>query len=264
MKYLISESKLNALVDAYNEVTGETSKLTLDQLATAISEISISSDDLNNVISDGENYDIRSLVTYVKGHTFQGSAKIQNAYFNRATEIGPYAFSDSSLKTLEANACTSLANYACYGCFYLNSVSLPVCTSVGKYALSGSDFITSLSLPDCTSVGANGISGNHTLTSVTLGNASIGANAFSNCIGLTTITFDANSSSVQKSIAYLGDDISSLYSIRFNNYTVVPTLAAGAFSGCTNLAKIYVPSALVDTWKAAANWSDYASKIVGV
>lgn len=51
----------------------------------------------------------------------------------------------------------------------------------------------------------------------------------------------------------------------FSHHTSVPTLANK--SGFTNIVpgtEIRVPQALVDEWKAATNWSNYASYIVGV
>lgn len=51
----------------------------------------------------------------------------------------------------------------------------------------------------------------------------------------------------------------------FSEHTSIPTLAnTNAFSGIASDCEIRVPSALVDTWKAATNWSTYASHIVGV
>ena len=46
--------------------------------------------------------------------------------------------------------------------------------------------------------------------------------------------------------------------------TTPPTLSANAFSGAYKLEKIYVPDESVDAYKAASNWSTYASKIFGL
>ena len=51
----------------------------------------------------------------------------------------------------------------------------------------------------------------------------------------------------------------------FTHCTTVPTLAnTNAFSGIRPTAKIKVPASLEASWKTAANWSTYASYIVGV
>lgn len=43
--------------------------------------------------------------------------------------------------------------------------------------------------------------------------------------------------------------------------TTPPTFGGSVFIGCTALTSIYVPDASVDAYKAATNWSTYASKI---
>lgn len=51
----------------------------------------------------------------------------------------------------------------------------------------------------------------------------------------------------------------------FTHNTQVPTLAnTNAFVGIMSECKIKVPAALESSWKTAANWSNYASYIVGV
>ena len=51
----------------------------------------------------------------------------------------------------------------------------------------------------------------------------------------------------------------------FTACTAVPTLEnVDAFKGIPSACEIRVPSTLVDEWKAAANWADLASQIVGV
>lgn len=49
----------------------------------------------------------------------------------------------------------------------------------------------------------------------------------------------------------------------FSKATSVPSLATtNTFNNTNNTFKIKVPNALYDTWKAATNWSTYASQIV--
>jgi hypothetical protein len=49
----------------------------------------------------------------------------------------------------------------------------------------------------------------------------------------------------------------------FSQSSAVPSLAdTYAFTNSPSDCKIIVPDALYDEWKAATNWSSYASKIV--
>lgn len=64
---------------------------------------------------------------------------------------------------------------------------------------------------------------------------------------------------------YAFSNCKSLKTVDFTHCTAVPTLkSASAFSDCASDLQILVPSALVDEWKAATNWTTYADKIVGV
>lgn len=55
-----------------------------------------------------------------------------------------------------------------------------------------------------------------------------------------------------------------LEKIFLNGVTAVPTLGTDALTGTPETLKIIVPDALVDSFKAATNWSTYAGKIIGV
>ena len=102
------------------------------------------------------------------------------------------------------------------------------------------------------------------LTSVTIPNSvkSLDYYAFHSCMGLTSITIPGSVKSIGNS-AFSG--CSRLTEIDFSTHTTVPTLiSTNAFSNTSASLVIKVPSALVDEWKAATNWSTYADKIVGV
>lgn len=113
-------------------------------------------------------------------------------------------------------------------------------TSIGGSAFYNCINLTDITIPDSvTSIGNNAFYYCSRLTSATIGNSvtSIGAMAFNGCSNLTSITINA---------------------------TTPPTLSnVNAFSN-TNNCPIYVPSASVDTYKAATNWSSLASRIQAI
>lgn len=53
---------------------------------------------------------------------------------------------------------------------------------------------------------------------------------------------------------------SEIQTIKFESI-VPPTLGVNVFQGCSSLTNIYVPAQSVDAYKAATNWSAYASLI---
>jgi hypothetical protein len=114
-------------------------------------------------------------------------------------------------------------------------------TTLGTVVFEGCYGIKNVVLPSTLlSIPLRSFSGDHRIVSIDVNGdiTSIGKQAFNNCSGLTTL---------------------SLYRV-----TNVPTLGIYAFRGCSALAHIRVPSGLVDAFKAASGWSDYASIIEAI
>ena len=82
---------------------------------------------------------------------------------------------------------------------------------------------------------------------------------FYKCSLLTSITLPEGVTSIGDWAFY---DCSSLTTV-YSKQTTPPTTYNRTFESCTNLNKIYVPTASVDAYKAAAGWSEYADKIEG-
>lgn len=89
----------------------------------------------------------------------------------------------------------------------------------------------------------------------------IGAGAFINCYSLRSVKLRAG-------IASIGNNAFKFcYNLKVcdcTECTAVPTLGSSVFQSAHADFKILVPSALEEEWKAAANWSSYASQIIGV
>lgn len=134
---------------------------------------------------------------------------------------------------------TTIGSYAFYNCTYLSSVTFPsTVTTIGSYAFSFTG-LTNISIPNTvTSIGTQAFANCISATSVTIPSSvnSIGQSAFSGCISLTSIVVER---------------------------TTPATLNSNAFNN-TNNCPIYVPAESVDTYKAANNWSTYASRIQAI
>ena len=159
------------------------------------------------------------------------------------TSIGDSAFYEcSSLTSVTIpDSVTSIGNEAFNGCSLLTSVTIGSgVTTIGYMAFYDCHHLTSINIPDSvTSIGEQAFLGCTSLISVTIGSGvtSIGNSAFENCTGLTSVTVEA---------------------------TTPPTLGSGAFEADAEERKIYVPSASVNAYKAAENWSDYAEDIEAI
>ena len=139
---------------------------------------------------------------------------------------------------------TSIGNCALYNCNSLASVTIPnsVINIGGSYAFSSCYSLASVIIPNSV--------------------ISIGYSTFGRCYSLASVTIPNGVKSIDS------DAFSSCYGVAFydfSNHTSVPTLSnTSAFTGIPADCQIRVPASLVDTWKAATNWSTYASHIVGV
>ena len=112
-------------------------------------------------------------------------------------------------------------------------------TAIGDRAFYSCSKLTTVDLPKATIIGSNAFSVCSSLTTVDLPEAtSIAGAAFSSCSSLTTVIL--------------------------RNTEQVATLSdTNAFNRSAN-AIIYVPDSLVDSYKAANNWSTYADRIKGL
>ena len=183
---------------------------------------------------------------------------------------------------------TSIGNNAFNGCTSLTSIVIPSgVTSIGDGVFFNCSSLTSIDIPSgVTSIGIGAFQSCSGLTSVTLGNGvtSIGAGVFQDCSGLTTITipntvtsigigaFDGCSSLtsivIPNSVTSIRErafrNCSGLTSITVNA-TTPPTISGNWYEfDNTNNCPIYVPSASVNTYKAASGWSVYSNRIQAI
>lgn len=113
-------------------------------------------------------------------------------------------------------------------------------TSISSRMFYNITTLASINIPDSvTEVGMQSFANCYNLISVVIGNGVkyIDENAFSNCNALLEIYCKATTPPTLENVAALG--------------------------GVYGKQKIYVPTASVDAYKKASNWSSYASKIVG-
>ena len=201
-----------------------------------------------------------------------GSSEVLDALIDRSiteisndhiTSIGFYAFAYCmNLTTADFPACESIGNLAFGACINMTTVDFPAATSIGEQAFASCMNLTTVDFPVTTSIGGGAFSACTGLTTVDFpATTSIGGSAFSGCTGLTTADFPATTSIGNS--AFHG--CSGLISIILRKTEQICTLNnKGAFYEtpiASGTGYIYVPAALVDSYKAATNWTTYADQI---
>ena len=150
--------------------------------------------------------------------------------------------SKNTIGIYPAEALTTLSATGFQNNILLEKINFPYLTTLATYNFSGCTNLKEVILPALTSVPSYCFNGCTSLKRVDFSNlaSGIAGMGFQNCSALETLI------------------------IRNTTLTAAPAILSNVFSGsgiATGLGYIYVPSALVDTYKAATNWSIVASQI---
>jgi hypothetical protein len=183
------------------------------------------------------------------------------------TAIYNYAFDScySLASVVIPNSVTSIGYNAFDYCYSLASVVIPnSVTSIGNNAFRNCVSLASVVIPNSvTNIEHYAFYTCYSLASVVIPNSvtSIKNNAFRNCVSLASVVIPNSVTNIENNAFY---SCSGVAFFDFTSHTAIPTLTStSAFTEIASDCEIRVPTALVDDWKAATNWSTYADKIVG-
>lgn len=228
-------------VDGYSPIT-----VNVPQGVTPTGTKQISITENGTTTEDVSNYANAEIEVNVSGG---GGTDLSGAVLDGSIS-GAYENSDiTTLRTHALDACSSLTSVsfpnvisvganALYNCKNVTSVNFPKLKGGGAlYAFAGMEKLTSVSLPSMTSTLANFMFNNCKLlktADIGVGCLSLGGQTFAGCTVLDTVILRRTAGVV------------SCNNNTFNN----TTFASGGTGGT-----VYVPSALIESYKAASNWS---------
>ena len=184
---------------------------------------------------------------------------ISGVYENdRVDTIGVGAFRSAAITFADFPMVVSVGDRAFQDCKFLTGVNLPLATSIGANAFQNAVALESIYLPATVTLSgsANFSRCTSLKTAILPAVTDFGASTFQNCplekLDFTALTtLNGNNLGPSKCAALI-----------LRGESVVPLTKAFAN---TNVAAgtnyVYVPKALVDSYKAATNWSSYASNI---
>lgn len=190
-------------------------------------------------------------ITKIGAYVFYSCASLTNAYLPDLTHIGEYAFSNcQALASVNFPNATNVDSYAFNSCLSLVNANIPNVTTTGTHALANCRVLENANLPNITQVNNYLLYGCYKLSCVDFSKATdIGANAFRDCYSLKAVILRSGS------ICTLGGT-----TVFQNCYHILGTRNTTYNPNGDKDGYIYVPSALVDSYKAATNWSTYASQ----
>ena len=221
-------------------------------------------------------------VTSIGNHTFMNYS-LTTVDFPACTTIGVSAFTScTQLVSVSFPNCVSIGSNAFAYCDSLTSASFPECTTIDARAFYHCDSLTAVDFPACTTIGVSAFTTCVNLTAVDFpACTTIGGSAFMGCTQLVSVSFP-NCVSIGSS-AFRGaqfseinlpncEYIGSSAFVSCTNLQIIYLMAASvcrlagstAFSGTNigaNIGQIFVPSALVSSYKTASGWSYFKNRI---
>lgn len=177
----------------------------------------------------------------------------------------------NKLTSLDSNV-TSVRQFAFRGATALTSVNLPKATSIATNAFYGCTKLTSVNFPLVTSIGENAFNGCSILPSIILPSLTSGASyMFRYCYKLLTIDLSV----ITNIVANMFGDCRVLTAVILRSETMCTLAATSGFYNCYHFhgtensqynpdglkdGYIYVPRALIDSYKTATNWSTFSTQ----
>lgn len=187
--------------------------------------------------------------------SFGSGTKIVNGDVNNST------FQNCRISIIDLNGVTQIGKFAFYNTKGFTSITVPsTVTTFNEFAFVGNSSLRSVTIDYASNAALEGQQfKNLQITSLTIGShpTKIGNAMFYGCNKLTNLVIPSNISSIEDSAF---NQCSGLTSITVNR-TTPPTLGGTYVFDNTNDCPIYVPDASVSAYKAATNWSEYASRI---
>lgn len=222
----IDDTNLKSIADAIREKNGTEETYKPSEMATAISEIETGGAD---ALIERTATDITSNATVIAENAFSYYRTLLSADFPLATTVDTNGFYYcSGLKTLNLPKAKSIGYNSCNGCSKLETVYLPECEYIDYSGFSGCYVLEEIDLPCVTEMGSYAFRYGYSLKAVILRKpvvCTIGSSPFMNCYHLYGTTDST----------YNPDGLADGY--------------------------IYVPNAVVDSYKSHAVWGVLANQI---
>lgn len=236
-----------AITDAFRNKLGSTEMIKAGNIPSMLNSfqkyVDLLSGDVTSVSDEN--------ATSVRNSCFNSCKKLQEVYLPNVTTIGSSAFrSCEMLSKINIQNVETLDYSALAGCYRITELYLPKAITIDQSA-------------------CNGISG---LKKVTLGNVrKIGRNAFDGNINCEEIDISLNenvggdaSDGIYNNAFYRNEKLSKL---TIRGAALIELEGPSAFAGSAiayGRGKIYVDPSMVETYKTATNWSNYASAIEAI
>lgn len=219
---------------------------------------------IQDAIGDGNRYapnQFGSAIASITGNEDALiSGDISSITNNRVTEIRKYGFYQSqSLATATFSAVSQIGDYAFYKCPKLSSIKADAATTLGSYAFMACPSLIAAAFPQVTAIGDGVFNECSALSDISFPLLlAIPQTAFRACEALQRADFQSVGSIGAQ--AFYGSGISALI-LRTETLCELVNVSAFMFTPIENgTGYIYIPSSLLNEYRADNTWSHYAAQ----
>ena len=249
---LVEETSLSNIASAIRVKNGSTAVYKPGEMAAAITNLPTgggSSDNEDGLLEDTlVNYE-NTTATKIRKEFFMNSTKLATATFTNVSVVDAAAFSNCSALTQVSLPNAVTINPSCfYGSKKLLTADLSNTKYLSNRAFSGCTSLTSINLPRVEILNMSVFFDCSNLAKADLGSckefSQLGSSQFSHCNKLTTLILRSNNH-----VCYLP-------------YSIENALGNTPFTDSSlGQGYLYVPRALLDTYKNESNWTVIADRI---
>lgn len=177
--------------------------------------------------------------------------------------MGEHIFEGTPMTSITMPAgMTTVPNYMFGGCSSLTTVNLNDVTTVGNFAFTSCTLISSVSAPNVVTVNQDAFYRNYALVSIELPSVvTVKSDAFRECSHLETVDLGSHITTLGQDCFH---DIPTLQAIYIRNGASIVSLTTRFTNSSYPYPSIYVPQALLDSYKGNAAWSQYKDYFVGL
>lgn len=169
------------------------------------------------------------------------------------------ALIDGTVTEIHNDNVTDVKKYTFHSCLNLTNVAFAKAASIGDYAFYNCTRLTNAAFAKATSIGQQAFYACVALTNVEFPSVtSIGQQAFRNCNALAYADFPKVTKIDANSLRNCPEFKTLI--LRAGNVASLGSSALSSTHIDSGTGYIYVPASLIDSYKAATNWSAYAAQ----
>jgi len=203
----------------------------------------------------------------VKGSAFSNCSELRHVTIpDSVTEIGSNAFNKCSVLSYVSmpSTITTLGYNTFSYCYKIESISIPSgATTIPSAYFSSCYKLETVSIPSSVdTIEMSAFDNCRNLSSITIPDiTTLPGSVFYNCYGLSELVLPATLTEISNYSAFYG-----LYNVKRFIFlaTTPPSIPVYMFMYTDQNSQILVPASAVSTYKAATNWSSYASRISAI